>query len=95
MRPDHLEPVTARINLLRGNTLTAREHAQTHCRRGHEFTEDNTYRSTKPSGSVMRHCKECRRINQRLWKGDTSTERRYKPRKDRGEKRGKVYVVVG
>jgi len=56
--PDHLEPVTHRENLVRGETLTAREAAQTHCLRGHAFDEVNTYRS--PSKPGIRECRACR-----------------------------------
>lgn len=57
VNPDHLEPVTARENTLRGVGITARHAKQTHCHQGHEFTDDNTY--INPSGS--RVCKQCRR----------------------------------
>ena len=43
VNPWHLEAVTQRENLLRGDTLTAKRLAQTHCTNGHEFTEANTY----------------------------------------------------
>lgn len=56
--PDHLEPVTHRENLVRGETLTAREVAQTACRRGHEFTSDNTY--YRPDRPNSRGCRTCR-----------------------------------
>lgn len=50
IRPSHLEPVTAKVNAERG------EKAQkTHCVRGHEFNEANTY--VKPNGN--RACKAC------------------------------------
>lgn len=40
--PQHLEPVTQRENLLRGETSQARNAAKTHCKFGHEFTPENT-----------------------------------------------------
>ena len=43
VNPDHLEPVTHRENLLRGETINAANAAKTHCVRGHEFTPGNTY----------------------------------------------------
>lgn len=45
VNPDHLEPVTRRINLLRGETIAARRAAQTRCIHGHEFTPGNTMRA--------------------------------------------------
>ena len=42
VRPDHQEPVTRRINLLRGQTITAREAATTHCPQGHPYDLFNT-----------------------------------------------------
>ena len=43
VNPDHLEPVTARTNTRRGVGFAAQRAAQTHCKREHEFTEENTY----------------------------------------------------
>lgn len=56
--PEHLEPVTHRTNLLRGDTSTAREAATTHCPRGHAYDEANTYR--RPDGQNKRDCRTCR-----------------------------------
>jgi hypothetical protein len=54
--PAHLEAVTHRENMLRGNTPSARHAHKTHCDHGHEFTPENTYRG--PRG---RNCRACRR----------------------------------
>jgi len=58
--PAHLEPVTPRENTMRGETITAAHAAQTHCKRGHEFTEENTI--PVPKG---RSCRECGRTRSR------------------------------
>ena len=58
VNPDHLEAVTRRENMLRGDTFAARQSRVTHCPQGHEYNEENTYR--RP-GSEARGCKECRR----------------------------------
>lgn len=52
---DHLEMVTSAVNVARGESCTARNAAVTHCPRGHEYTEENTYLSR---GS--RWCRTCR-----------------------------------
>lgn len=57
----HLEPVTQRVNLLRGATLVAANAAKTHCDSDHEFDLINTYIS--PGGS--RQCRTCHRDNER------------------------------
>jgi hypothetical protein len=41
-RVDHLEAVTHRENVLRGESPAAIQARKTHCVRGHEFTDDNT-----------------------------------------------------
>jgi len=38
VNPDHLEPTTRRINVLRGEGHTAENSRKTHCPRGHEYT---------------------------------------------------------
>lgn len=55
VNPDHLEPVTRRENLLRGATLSAFAAFITHCPRGHEYTETNTYRNKRGH----RFCRRC------------------------------------
>ena len=62
VNPSHLEPVTMRINTLRGNAVTALNFAKTHCLRGHEFTVANTY-----LWKGHRACKACRKATRRLY----------------------------
>lgn len=54
VNPDHLEPVTQQINVLRGEGLAAKNAAKTHCIRGHEFTPENTYLH-----HGYRNCRRC------------------------------------
>lgn len=60
VNPQHLEPVTQRENLLRGDTFQARNAAKTECIHGHPFDEANTYRP--PGRPDHRFCRECRRL---------------------------------
>lgn len=55
--PDHLEAVDCRTNLLRGNTLTAAEVAQTHCRNGHPLSGGNLYMRPDRLGRMCRACR--------------------------------------
>lgn len=57
VNPAHLEPVTHRVNLLRGETIVAANAAKTHCRHGHPLAGDNLY--VRPDGKG-RDCRECR-----------------------------------
>ena len=59
VNPAHLEPVTSRVNTLRGDGLAARRARQTHCKRGHEFTPENGYVYTDPKGRERRICRAC------------------------------------
>lgn len=63
--PDHLEPVTRRINTLRGETVTAQNARKTHCQNGHEFTPENTYIIP---GTGSRLCRTCSRAYKAEWK---------------------------
>jgi hypothetical protein len=56
VNPAHLEPVTARTNLLRGVGQPARNARKTHCKNGHEFTPENTY-EIRPGWRACRQCK--------------------------------------
>ena len=63
VNPAHLEPVTNRENVLRGEGTTARRARQTHCIHGHEFTPENTY--SPPSLPNKRVCRTCYRAYDR------------------------------
>ena len=62
VNPDHCEQVTLEENVLRGQSVPAKNARKTHCKHGHEFTASNTY-LTKEG----RHCLTCRAINIRKW----------------------------
>ena len=57
VNPDHLEPVTHRENLLRGDTFQARNANATHCPRGHAYD----YANTKVGPTGGRRCRACDR----------------------------------
>jgi hypothetical protein len=61
VRPDHLEAVTQRENVLRGSSPMAQQARQTHCKRGHPFDVENTYRSK----DGHRSCKKCQQNRDR------------------------------
>ena len=62
VNPDHLEPVTGRENILRGDGWAAQNARKTHCKNGHEFTEEITRRKNR------RTCKICARDAQRRFR---------------------------
>jgi hypothetical protein len=74
VNPAHLEPVTQRENVLRGETAPAANKAKTHCVRGHPFSGQNLI--LRKSG--VRECRTCanarRRKNGRptVWPGDSN-----------------------
>jgi hypothetical protein len=63
VNPDHLEEVTSKENVMRGNTVARRNSNKTHCKHGHEFTIENTY--IKSNGGRL--CKQCGRDNARKY----------------------------
>lgn len=57
VNPAHLEPVSIRDNLHRGDTAAARNAAKTRCPQGHEYTDANTHRRA----NGKRECRLCMR----------------------------------
>lgn len=57
VNPQHLEPVSAKENVNRGETIAKAAKAATSCKRGHVFTDSSTRRW--PDG--RRACKICER----------------------------------
>ncbi len=55
--PAHLEMVTQRINILRGENHVAKRARVTHCPAGHPYDDANTYRDDLN----RRYCRTCRR----------------------------------
>jgi len=58
---DHLEPVTSKENTHRGSSFAAVNAAKTHCKAGHEFTEENTWVSPTTGRRKCRTCQSKRR----------------------------------
>lgn len=63
VNPAHLEPVTRRENLMRGDTIPAHKAAQTTCKHGHLLEGENLY--LYPDG--RRGCRICRADEYRKW----------------------------
>ena len=61
VNPDHLEPVTRRENILRGETVPAKNLAKTHCMRGHPLAGDNLRLIHKDGRRPYRFCRACDR----------------------------------
>lgn len=59
VNPAHLEPVTGRVNTLRGYSPSAQHARQTHCRHGHPFDEANT-RIDRHGWRICRACESLR-----------------------------------
>ena len=71
VNPNHLEAVTNGTNVLRGETFVARNKRKTHCKHGHEFTQQNTIAIA--GNPNHRACRECQRAKDRkIWKNMTA-----------------------
>lgn len=67
VNPDHLEAVTPKVNTLRSNGITAKNHNKTHCILGHEFDSKNTHIRVR-GVNIVRSCKKCDRERVRKWR---------------------------
>lgn len=56
VNPAHLEPVSGRVNRLRGRSLPAANAKKTHCAKGHPYDEANTYVNRANGARVCRTC---------------------------------------
>ena len=59
VNPAHMEPVSSRVNTLRGEGVTARNAKATHCINGHPFSGENLFLRTGDKGH--RRCRICDR----------------------------------
>lgn len=75
VNPSHLEAVTLKENIVRGETgryAGGHNRLKTHCKRGHEYTLANTVINRRPGRfgvSNMRTCNICKNYLQRLRRG--------------------------
>jgi hypothetical protein len=58
VKPGHLEPVSGRVNTLRGDAPTAINSSKTHCQRGHELAGANLVASVLAKRG-QRLCRTC------------------------------------
>ena len=61
--PHHLEPVTQRENLMRGETIVARYASRSQCGNGHKYTIESTYWH-----GHIRKCRICDRIRHKRYR---------------------------
>ena len=65
VNPEHLEPVTHRVNALRGAGVGAIAASKTHCPWGHPYSGPNLYIYPTSGYRGCRACRKRRRDNQR------------------------------
>jgi hypothetical protein len=87
VNPDHLESVTLKENILRGESVSAKKAQQTHCKHDHLLIQENCYPKAWAKG--MRVCKICSRI--------TSAERlkKYRLTQPSRHNKTKIYCKRG
>lgn len=68
VNPTHLEPVTNKENILRGEAFSAKFARRDCCAHGHPFTEENTYRYVYKGIDQGRICRTCHRERERRYR---------------------------
>lgn len=72
VNPEHLEPVTNKVNVLRGTGYTAANARKTHCKNGHPYDGIGHRRD----GTTFRFCNTCKLV----WNKADKRQRRAKAR---------------
>jgi hypothetical protein len=65
----HLELVSNKENILRGNSFAAKNAVKTHCPKGHEYNFENTRYKVIKEGwrkGVSRFCRQCKRDRNKI-----------------------------
>ncbi len=65
VNPHHLQPVSNKENILRGSGHCSVNSKKTHCKRGHEFTPENTRLYKQYRDNNRRECIECKKMHNR------------------------------
>ena len=91
----HVEPVTHRENVLRGEGQPAIHAVQTHCVNGHPFTEKNTYIRLDNGSRVCRACLKIRGIGGTKRYAERHPRRRQDAVNRCNEKRRKEKIASG
>ena len=73
VRPDHLEPVTQKTNVLRGVSFAADNARKSECPAGHPLGGPNLY--LNPAG--RRECRACRKYHQQQRRARTKEQNRH------------------
>lgn len=71
VNPEHLEAVSHKENILRGNCPTAINARKTHCKRGHALVKDNLDNYKLKMGE--RDCLKCKRIHATKYRRKVAT----------------------
>lgn len=82
VNPDHMEPVTPKINTLRSEGITALSSRKTHCKQGHSLPPELQF---NVSQGFHRRCKVCQKEQQKRWWANGGYERAKKSRISRRE----------
>lgn len=73
VNPEHLDPVTHDVNVLRGEGIAANYARRTHCKHGHEYTPENTYFPPWEKRPA-RMCRACRNVFERAKRKRTKNQ---------------------
>jgi hypothetical protein len=65
VNPEHMEIVTNKENILRGEGIAAKEARMTVCKNGHALTGENLYIAPK---SGKRRCRQCNKVSAKAWR---------------------------
>lgn len=90
VNPDHVQVTTPRENTLRSSNPLAQKARQSHCKKGHAFTPENTRVVQRKNGHASRFCMICEKERNDRWRAENPSRARELQKRYEQSEKGKA-----